>query len=195
SWTLPETDVDYYAFTGHKWLCGPAGLGALYTRPEIVKETSPTFIGWRGVKIDDAANPTGWENGGRRFEVATSDYGLWGALRQAITVQAEWGSSQARYDRICSLSERLWTGLRKLSRVRCLLQEAPPPSGLVSFQLLTTEGHPHFEQHSALAQQLETEKIYVRTLLSPNCLRACVHYLTLESEVDTLIARIAADFG
>lgn len=26
---LPETGVDFYAFTGHKWWCGPAGLGAV----------------------------------------------------------------------------------------------------------------------------------------------------------------------
>ncbi|MGD1898048.1 MAG: aminotransferase class V-fold PLP-dependent enzyme [Phormidesmis sp.] len=190
-WRLPETNVDFYAFTGHKWLCGPAGLGALYIRPEVVEETVPTYIGWRGVEVDDAANPTGWEKSGKKYEVATSDYGLWGSLHRAMAIQDNWGSSQVRYDRICALSKRLWEGLRGLSRVRCLLQDAPPPSGLVSFQLLKSDGQPDFEQHSALAKQLETEKIYVRTLLSPNCLRACVHYLTLESEIDELIAKLA----
>ncbi|MEO0771085.1 MAG: hypothetical protein AAFY72_16960, partial [Cyanobacteria bacterium J06649_4] len=50
---------------------------------------------------------------------------------------------------------------------------------------------PDFERHAILAKQLEAEKIYVRTLASPNCLRACVHYLTLEMEVDKLIERIS----
>ncbi len=192
-WRLPETNVDFYAFTGHKWWCGPAGLGALYVRPEVFEETTPTYVGWRGVEVDKRANPAGWETTGKKFEVATSDYSLWGSLRQAMAVQAEWGDSQARYDRICTLSERLWKGLRGLSFVRCVLSETPPPSGLVSFQLLGADGQPSPEKHSALAKQLETEKIYVRTLLSPNCLRACVHYLTLETEVDELIARIAAE--
>ena len=26
---LPDLGVDFYAFTGHKWLCGPAGVGGL----------------------------------------------------------------------------------------------------------------------------------------------------------------------
>ncbi|MEL6552667.1 MAG: aminotransferase class V-fold PLP-dependent enzyme [Cyanobacteria bacterium J06621_11] len=194
-WRLPETNVDFYAFTGHKWLCGPAGLGALYIRPEVVEETVPTYVGWRGVEVDDAANPTGWEKSGKKYEVATSDYGLWGSLRQAMAIQNSWGDSQSRYDRICSLSARLWKGLNELPQVRCLLSDGPPPSGLVSFQLLNTDGQPDFEGHSALAKQLETERIYVRTLLAPNCLRACVHYLTLESEVDSLIARITTEFA
>ncbi|MGB3293887.1 MAG: aminotransferase class V-fold PLP-dependent enzyme [Phormidesmis sp.] len=189
-WTLPDTGVDYYAFTGHKWLCGPAGVGGLYVRPEVLDETAPTFIGWRGVEVDGAANPTGWKPDGQRFEVATSDYPLWGALRQAMAVQAAWGESAARYQRICSLSERLWRGLRSLPRVECLLTQSPPPSGLVSFQLLGDDAQPKPDLHRALVQQLEAQKVYVRTLLSPHCVRACVHYLSLESEVDELVTRI-----
>lgn len=191
-WTLPETGVDYYAFTGHKWLCGPAGIGGLYVRDDVRDETAPTFIGWRGVEVDGEANPTGWKPDGQRFEVATSDYPLWGALRQAIVVQAAWGDSAARYERICTLSERLWRGLRSLARVKCLLTQSPPPSGLVSFQLMGEDGQPSPDLHGALTGQLEAQKIYVRTLLSPNCVRACVHYLSLESEVDELVARIEA---
>ncbi len=190
-WTLPETGVDYYAFTGHKWCCGPAGLGGLYTSAEVLAQTTPAFIGWRGVEVDGTGAPTGWKPDGRRFEVATSDYGLWVALRESLELQAAWGSSQDRYNRICELSTRLWKGLGALSNVQCLLKEAPPPSGLVSFQLLNKAGQPDLEQHSAVVQQLETEKIYLRTLLSPNCVRACVHYLTTEAEVDHLIERIA----
>ncbi|EDX87039.1 aminotransferase, class V superfamily [Synechococcus sp. PCC 7335] len=190
-WTLPETGVDYYAFTGHKWCGGPAGLGGLYIRPEVLADTAPTFIGWRGVEVDGKANPTGWKPDGRRFEVATSDYALWVALQESLGVQAAWGSSQARYDRICELSARLWKGLRSLSNVQCLLKKQAPLSGLVAFQMLDKAGKPDLERHSSLVQQLETEKIYLRTLLSPNCIRACVHYLTTEAEVDCLIERLA----
>jgi L-cysteine/cystine lyase len=37
---------------------------------------------------------------------------------------------------------------------------------------------------------LETQQILVRTLANPSCVRACVHYLTLESEVDQLVQAI-----
>ncbi|MGC1309607.1 MAG: aminotransferase class V-fold PLP-dependent enzyme [Phormidesmis sp.] len=190
--TLPESGVDYYAFTGHKWWGGPAGVGGLYVRPEVLEETAPTFIGWRGIEMDEAANPIGWKPDGRRYEVATSDYALWDALHEAMAVQAKWGSSVERFERICSLSQRLWQGLREIDRVACLLTQGPPPSGLVSFQLLDDDARPSADLHDGLVQDLSDEEIYVRTLLSPHCVRACVHYLSLESEVDALIGRVKA---
>jgi L-cysteine/cystine lyase len=189
---LLQMGVDYYALTGHKWWCGAGGLGALYVSPTALAETSPTFIGWRSVEIDSASNPVGWKPDGRRFEVATADFALWGALRSAIAIQAEWGSSLQRYQRICSLSERLWQGLRAIDGVTCLLTEAPP-AGLVSFQITDANGTPSPAKHNALVQQLAAKGIHVRTLLSPHCVRACVHYLTLESEVDGLIETIQGE--
>ncbi|NJM48412.1 MAG: aminotransferase class V-fold PLP-dependent enzyme [Alkalinema sp. RU_4_3] len=32
---LDAIDADYYAFTGHKWWCGPPGLGALHINPKM----------------------------------------------------------------------------------------------------------------------------------------------------------------
>ena len=70
---LAETETDFYAFTGHKWLCGPAGLGGLYVSAAARAELHPTYIGWRGIKVDAQGQPTGWMPDGRRFEIATSD--------------------------------------------------------------------------------------------------------------------------
>lgn len=41
---LHELGVDFYAFTGRKWLCGPEGLGALYIAKRRISEVEPTFI-------------------------------------------------------------------------------------------------------------------------------------------------------
>ncbi len=41
---LHELGVDFYAFTGRKWLCGPEGLGALYVSKKKISEVDPTFI-------------------------------------------------------------------------------------------------------------------------------------------------------
>ena len=41
---LHELGVDFYAFTGRKWLCGPEGLGALFVSKKRISEVAPTFI-------------------------------------------------------------------------------------------------------------------------------------------------------
>jgi L-cysteine/cystine lyase len=41
---MHELGVDFYAFTGRKWLCGPEGVGALYVSRKRISEVDPTFI-------------------------------------------------------------------------------------------------------------------------------------------------------
>lgn len=187
---LTELGVDFYAFTGHKWCCGPAGLGGLYVRPEVRDRLHPTFIGWRGITTDAAGNPTGWQPNGSRYEVATSDYTLIAGLRSALEIHRQWGTDAQRYDRIVALSQRLWQRLNDQPQIRCITA-TPPKSGLVSFQILEA-GEPSRDRHIHLVNTLEAEGVFLRTLLHPHCVRACTHYLTLEAEVDALADRILA---
>ncbi|WP_082650568.1 aminotransferase class V-fold PLP-dependent enzyme [Mastigocoleus testarum] len=182
---LTELEVDFYAFTGHKWLCGPGGVGGLYVKPEVRDNLRPTFIGWRGVITDNQCQPIGLQPDGRRYEIATSNYPLYPGLKEAIQVHQEWGTSKERYEQICRNSEYLWYKLTELDNVTCL-RNSPPESGLVSFTLDTSQ--PQASQK--LVNYLESQGFLTRTILAPDCVRACVHYFTLESEIDLLITQI-----
>ncbi|MBD2626631.1 aminotransferase class V-fold PLP-dependent enzyme [Trichormus variabilis] len=180
---LTELGVDFYAFTGHKWLCGPAGVGGLYVRPEARESLQPTFIGLDGVITNNQAQPVNWQPDGRRYEVSTLATPLYVGLREAIAIHQKWGTAAERYEQICRNSEYLWRKLTNLSEVKCL-KNSPPESGLVSFQLANNQ--PSLK----LVQFLEAQKILTRTIANPNCIRVSVHYLTLESEIDQLITAI-----
>ncbi|MGB7415435.1 MAG: aminotransferase class V-fold PLP-dependent enzyme [Thermosynechococcaceae cyanobacterium] len=185
--SLAELDVDCYAFTGHKWWCGPDGLGGLYVSPRALEKLEPTYMGWRGVTMSPSGYPTGWKPDGRRFEIATSAYPLFVGLTAALEYQQQWGTAQDRYQRILQLSQLLWQQLSKISSICCLRSSAPAAS-LVSF---TIDGL----DHSQLVQELERQHIMVRLIADPNCIRACVHYLTLESEIEQLTAKISELVG
>ncbi|MBE9125255.1 MULTISPECIES: aminotransferase class V-fold PLP-dependent enzyme [unclassified Coleofasciculus] len=180
---LSELGADFYAFTGHKWWCGPEGLGGLYIRPDALESLTPTFIGWRGIVTDKIGNPTGWQPNAQRYEVATSAYPLYAGLRNAIATHLQWGTPKDRYEQICQVSQYLWQGLSQLNSVRCLLS-SPPRAGLVSFVL--TNG----KSSSQLVQSLGEQGFLVRTLRDPDCLRACVHYFTTHEEIDQLVEAI-----
>ncbi|KAM3097571.1 aminotransferase class V-fold PLP-dependent enzyme [Phormidesmis sp. 146-35] len=181
---LTESGVDFYAFTGHKWWCGAAGLGGLYVRPDARDSLHPTFIGWRSITIDAHNQPTGWQPDSRRYEIATSAIPLYAGLRAAIAFHHTIGTAEERYGMICDRSAYLWQRLTQLSNVTCL-RSTPPQSGLVSFQLASGE-------HVRLVQFLESKHFFLRVLLDPNCVRACVHYFTTETEIDALVSAIAA---
>lgn len=181
---LEELGVDFYAFTGHKWWCGPEGVGGLYVRSQARADLSPTFAAWRGITQDKQGYPTGWVEDGQRYEVATSAYPLYAGLLESLRVQRSWGTASQRYERVRKLSQRLWQGLKGLPGVRCL-QQLPPTAGLVSFQV---QGH----DPTKLVNYLEAQRIMTRTIANPRCIRACPHYLTQEAEVDQLIAAVAS---
>lgn len=190
---LAQLEVDFYAFTGHKWLCGPGGVGGLYVKEEVRDTLRPTFIGWRGVIIDNQCQPVEWQPDGRRYEIATSNYPLYVGLKEAIQVHQQWGTARERYEQICHNSEYLWHKLTELEGVKCL-RTLPPESGLVSFKLDINQ----VEASQKLVNYLESQGMLTRTILAPDCVRACVHYFTLESEIDQLIAQIQKfqkDFG
>ncbi|MBC7822697.1 MAG: aminotransferase class V-fold PLP-dependent enzyme [Candidatus Parcubacteria bacterium] len=179
---LTDLGADFYAFTGHKWWCGPAGVGGLYVRPEARESLAPTFIGWRSITTNSSGTPIGWQPDGRRYEIATSAVPLYTGLRDAIALQSTYGTIAERYQQVCERSTDLWQRLRDLPTVKCL-RSTPPEAGLVSFQLESGN-------HNSLVQTLESKGIFVRTILDPDCVRACVHYFTTEAEINRLVEAI-----
>jgi L-cysteine/cystine lyase len=178
---LTELGADFYAFTGHKWWCGPAGVGGLYVRPEMREALRPTFIGWRSVTTDAQGQPIALKSQGDRYEVATSAVPLFVGLRHAIALHQQIPAVD-RYQMIVDRATQLWERLNQLPQVTCL-RTTPPDSGLVAFQL--ADG-----QHKSLVHKLEQQGIYVRLLLNPNCIRACTHYLTTDADIDRLVGAI-----
>jgi len=99
------------------------------------------------------------------------------------------GHARGPLQRLWDLSRALWERLQAHPQIR-MVSATPPPSGLVSFEILDAAGQPSPERHTRLVNDLEAEQILLRILLHPHCVRACVHYFTLEAEVQALGDRI-----
>jgi len=179
--------ADIYAFTGHKWCCGPEGLGGVVLSQRLLATASPTLIGWRSL-ADEGQGGSPWHADARRFEVATSCLPLGAGLRASLAALEGCGSDVERETVIRQRSQRLWQGLRDRAEVEPLLQEFPPASGLVSF---TVPGHDPQRLVMALAQR----GLHLRMLADPPCLRACTHVVTTDEEIDTLLEHLDALLG
>jgi len=173
--------ADIYACTGHKWCCGPEGLGAVALSERVLEQAQPTLIGWRSLR-SEASGSSGFHSDSRRFEVATSCVPLYAGLEQSLLLLEAEGSAEARLTQIQRSSQRLWQGLQAIPRARPLLEVAPP-AGLVSFEL---EG----EAPEATVKRLGEKAIWVRSLDEPHCLRACTHITTTDEEIDQLLASL-----
>ena len=180
--------ADIYAFTGHKWACGPEGLGGVALSERVVAEASPTVIGWRSLRDEskvDLSSTDLFHHDSRRFEVATSCVPLMAGLRCSLQLLENAGSAQQRWDHIRALSGKLWRALQGLDHVTPLL-EVPPSSGLVSFQVI---GDVPPAEH---VKQLGAQGLWIRDLADPSCLRACTHITTTDDDINALVAAISA---
>ena len=173
--------ADIYACTGHKWCCGPEGLGVVALSERLLEQARPTLIGWRSL-ADESAGTAGFHRDGRRFEVATSCTPLFAGLSSALALLEAEGSDQERLALIRQRSAQLWEGLGRITSVRRLLSE-PPPAGLVSFQV---EG----QDPATLVQRLGERGIWIRNLPDPACLRACTHITTNPSDLEALLGAL-----
>jgi len=96
---LPDLDVDFYAWTGHK-AYGPTGIGVLHGRRELLEEMPP-FIGGGHMIRTVAANESTWTDLPWKFEAGTSQIaeaiGLGAAVDwiQAVGIDAIRGHEQA----------------------------------------------------------------------------------------------------
>jgi L-cysteine/cystine lyase len=74
--------------------------------------------------------------------------------------------------------------LQTVPGCRPLLQ-APPPAGLVSFQLHRRDGS--LIEPEQVVSHLGGQNIWVRSLKDPSCLRACTHVTTTSEDLDLLL--------
>ena len=175
---LAQSGADFYAFTSHKWLCGPEGVGGLFVAPESLEFVQPAFVGWRSVKIDEGDGSSSWQPGAARFHVSTSAYPLFAGLRRAVSIHDEFAPIEKRYAGILEMSGYAWERLRKAD-IECL-QESPPELGLVFFRSKADSPH-------NVVRYLETQNCYTRFMYDPECVRLSLHYFTTRNEVDRLV--------
>jgi L-cysteine/cystine lyase len=175
--------ADIYACTGHKWCCGPEGLGVVALSERLLEQASPTLIGWRSLADENAlaSSPANsrFHGDARRFEVATSCTPLFAGLDQSLRLLEAEGSAEQRLERIRARSSQLWQGLGAIPGVQRLLP-VEPPAGLVSF---TAAGR----SAADLVAQLGERGLWLRTLADPVCVRACTHITTTEDDVEQLL--------
>ena len=176
-------DVDFFAFTAHKWLCGPEGVGGLYIGDQAASQTQPMARGWRGLALDQNNCPTGTWPDARRFEIGTPPSALFAGLNATVELHNGWGNAARRFERVQALATQLWQGLKTVAPDGIHNQESGPSAGLVFL---------HCERAVDMVTALEIENIMVRTIPGENVIRMSTHYLNREQDIDRLIESVGS---
>ena len=175
---VPATGADMYAFTGHKWVLGPEGMGAFYVRPGL--DVRSPNVGYLSL-----ASPTDFDKEGdyelrpdaRRFEASTMSAALAGGFAEAadaVRARAEMGFAEIR-----RRADLLIDLLCELPRAT-LRSPRPAQSGLVSFEIDGVDAQ-------EAAERLLEQRFVLRYVPGPPpYVRASTHLFNTEEELEGL---------
>jgi selenocysteine lyase/cysteine desulfurase len=185
---------DFLAATGRKFLRAPRGTGFLYARRSRFQTMDPAFLDLLGAEW---VAPDRYElrPDARRFENWESNLAAIAGLREAVAYARSWGLD-AIAERVGYLAEALRARLADVSGV-AVHDLGTRRSGIVTF---TKDGHPAGEVRQALARQginvsvsePSSTRLDADRRRLPPLVRASVHYLTTEAELDRVTAAVAA---
>ncbi|WP_424015791.1 aminotransferase class V-fold PLP-dependent enzyme [Halorubrum xinjiangense] len=176
---LHEWGADAVAAAGHKWTLGPWGAGFLYVDRDAAADLAPRAIGYRGVE-DPTGDEIEYKPAAGRFEVGTTTAAAHVGLVEALDAIDAVGLDVIE-SRIESLTDRLKEGVPedRLHSPRAY------ESGLVTIDV---------DDPEATVERLADDDIVVRSLPHPNGIRASVHAVSTEAEVDRLLDALESEW-
>lgn len=184
---FPATSADYYAFTGHKWLLGPEGAGALFVRRDRLAPLRPTAVSIHAAaSFDHEGAYTPKTDTPEKFQLTTVNAAIVQGFLEALAIYREVGPAmiEARTRRLgLYLANKLATvpGVTVISPSR-----EENASGLVSFRV--GDRRPR----DVVDWLWDRRKIVVRAVDYPSAVRASCHYFTSEDDLDALVDEVAA---
>jgi L-cysteine/cystine lyase len=183
---VPGTGADMYAFTGHKWVLGPEGMGAFYVRPDCkVWSTSFGYASLSDPETFFRADSDYWgyvHEGARRFEASTMSPALAAGFAAAASAVHERGAEG--FAEILRRGDLLADILERMPRI-ALRSPRPACSGLVSFEVAGVAA-------KEAAEKLLTQTFVVRFIPEPYpYIRASTHLFNTEEELEALAEAVS----
>jgi L-cysteine/cystine lyase len=175
---VPATGADMYAFTGHKWVLGPEGMGAFYVRPGLpVHSTNVGFMSLPAPTDFDAGGDYELRSDARRFEASTMSPALAGGF--AAAAEAAYERGESGFEEIRHRADFLMDLLSDLPRIT-LRSPRPAHSGLVSFEVESVAA-------KDAAEYLLQQRFILRYIPGPKSyVRASTHLFNTEEELESL---------
>jgi L-cysteine/cystine lyase len=161
-------EVDYYAFSCQKWLCGPDGTGGLAVRePDTLAVAAPSYLSQDGYEPTGLFTPRA---GAARFDSGWTPPPALAGLDAALDVAPE-----ERFECAAEMAARC----RELVAERAEVVTAPGQATLVSFRAEGDSGE--------LVTRLYEGGVMVRDIPALGWLRASCGWWTTDEELERLV--------
>jgi L-cysteine/cystine lyase len=172
-------DVDYYTFSGQKWLLGPSGTGALWVRDASLAGLSTAWPWYQSRQRRPGEPPRDWPDT-RRLDAGTITTTALAGVSAAIDWREQVGLD-AGFVRAAQLAATLRDALRAVASVDVV--EVETPSTIVSFRVPGREP-------AAVVAAAEQQGVLVRFIPGFEIVRASVAFYNDLHDLDRLVAAV-----
>lgn len=185
--SLGKSHIDFYAFPGQKWLCGPDGTGGLYIRTGLLSVLDMTYAGMASLRDELSYNPSGTflpAESARRYEYEKADLLNWSGFLETLKfmrVQVGW---EYVFTRIQGLSGQLMDQLLDISHVN-LFTPRDARAGIISFHLDHVDAR-------VFVEAAKERNIDVRLVPEQNLVRVSTGFYNSEDEIQRLVNVVAS---
>lgn len=174
---VKESNIDFLACGGYKWLMGPVGLAFLYVREELLDRLAPPRQGWMQLRSweswRDYSQPPKIHLSARKFETGTlHTQGLF-ELEEALSFLNGIGMEQVEAT-VLRLSSMLWQGMADSG-----MNLITPPgtrSGIVACKI------DHEEQ---VAEALRAN--HIAATVRQGTVRLAPHFFNTQAEIEQVL--------
>lgn len=177
--------VDFLTASCYKWLLGPAGVGYLYVRNELIENFDPPFIGWGSVNPEVFKTIQFWEirklklsSTASRFEIGSPSFVSLVGASVAIKLLLDVGLEIIQ-KRILSLTEFLMDSVEDFGYQLTSPRELQHRSGIVHFLVKDAQKK---------ADKLKDKNIVISA--RSNGLRVSPHFYNTQGEIELLIREL-----
>ena len=180
--SLAELQCDFYAFPGHKWLCGPDGTGALYVKNEWLSVLEPTYAGYPMLLQEDSFNFSGTFLSplcASRYEHATTNLASWRGLSTSLQYLKVTVGADYMYTRLHGLTGYLIDKLLDLNEAK-IITPRDARAGLAHFTWGSRDA-------GEVVTLLRDRDIYVKAVRQNNTIRVSPHFYNQEGDVDRFL--------
>jgi L-cysteine/cystine lyase len=173
--------VDFYAFSGQKWLMGPSATGAVWIRPTRLDALATTWPSYMTKRRRPGEPVTDWPDA-RRLDAGTIDQASLAGIAAAIA----WREQIGLADSITIAAARaleLRELLDDLDRVEVV--RVAEPSSIVSFRVSGADP-------DRVARDCEQAGVLVRSIPGFGLVRASVGFWNTTSDLERLVRCLSA---
>ena len=164
-------EIDYYAFSCQKWLCGPDGMGGLAVRDaDSLTVLAPSYLSQDGYEPTGEFTPRA---GAKRFDSGWTPPPSLAGLDAALDTAPE-----GRFDRAAEMAARC----RELVAAKAEVVTAPGQGTLVSFRVEGDSGE--------LVKRLYEQGVVVRDIPPLGWLRVSCGWWTTDEDLERLVGAL-----